>query len=144
GRRNDGALRLARDRRADRGSVGVRARGRRLLRGDGVEPHPDSGGEALLHVRAVGGAAAAAGEAARARAGGLARAGLARVLPRSRRARGDADRADREADAAHRRPHVTPFGLGLQTDKPPGSYAPLARAAEEAGFAVVTAFNDLW
>lgn len=36
------------------------------------------------------------------------------------------------------------FGLGLQTDKLPGEYAPLARAAEEAGFAVVTAFNDLW
>ncbi len=36
------------------------------------------------------------------------------------------------------------LGLGLQTDKKPGEYAPLARAAEEAGFAVVTAFNDLW
>jgi 5,10-methylenetetrahydromethanopterin reductase len=36
------------------------------------------------------------------------------------------------------------LGLGLQTDKRPGEYAPLARAAEEAGFAVVTAFNDLW
>ena len=36
------------------------------------------------------------------------------------------------------------LGLGLQTDKRPGDYAPLARAAEEAGFDVVTAFNDLW
>jgi 5,10-methylenetetrahydromethanopterin reductase len=36
------------------------------------------------------------------------------------------------------------LGLGLQTDKKPGEYAPLARAAEEAGFAVVTTFNDLW
>ncbi len=36
------------------------------------------------------------------------------------------------------------LGLGLQTDKLPGAYAPLARAAEEAGFAVLTAFNDLW
>jgi 5,10-methylenetetrahydromethanopterin reductase len=36
------------------------------------------------------------------------------------------------------------LGLGLQTDKLPGAYAPLAQAAEEAGFAVVTAFNDLW
>ena len=36
------------------------------------------------------------------------------------------------------------LGLGLQTDKAPGSYGPLASAAEEAGFAVVTAFNDLW
>jgi 5,10-methylenetetrahydromethanopterin reductase len=36
------------------------------------------------------------------------------------------------------------LGLALQTDKPAGDYAPLARAAEEAGFDVVTVFNDLW
>jgi 5,10-methylenetetrahydromethanopterin reductase len=36
------------------------------------------------------------------------------------------------------------LGLGLQTDKRPGSYAPLARLAEEGGFDVVTTFNDLW
>ena len=36
------------------------------------------------------------------------------------------------------------LGLGLQTDKKPGEYGPLARAAEQAGFAVVTTFNDLW
>jgi 5,10-methylenetetrahydromethanopterin reductase len=36
------------------------------------------------------------------------------------------------------------LGLGLQTDKKPGEYGPLARAAEDAGFAVVTTFNDLW
>ena len=36
------------------------------------------------------------------------------------------------------------LGLGLQTDKGPGRYAALAQAAEEAGFAVVTTFNDLW
>jgi 5,10-methylenetetrahydromethanopterin reductase len=36
------------------------------------------------------------------------------------------------------------LGLGLQTDKRPGEYAPLARLAEDAGFAVVTAYNDLW
>jgi 5,10-methylenetetrahydromethanopterin reductase len=36
------------------------------------------------------------------------------------------------------------LGLGLQTDKRPGAYAPLARAAEQAGFAIVTAYNDLW
>jgi 5,10-methylenetetrahydromethanopterin reductase len=36
------------------------------------------------------------------------------------------------------------LGLGLQTDKRPGSYAPLARLAEDGGFEVVTAFNDLW
>ena len=36
------------------------------------------------------------------------------------------------------------LGLGLQTDKRPGDYGPLARLAEEAGFDVVTTFNDLW
>jgi 5,10-methylenetetrahydromethanopterin reductase len=36
------------------------------------------------------------------------------------------------------------LGLGLQTDKQPGEYGALARLADEAGFAVVTAFNDLW
>jgi 5,10-methylenetetrahydromethanopterin reductase len=36
------------------------------------------------------------------------------------------------------------LGLGLQTDKRPGEYASLARLAEDAGFAVVTAYSDLW
>lgn len=36
------------------------------------------------------------------------------------------------------------LGLGLQSNKPVGSYAPLARAADDAGFDVVTVFNDLW
>jgi 5,10-methylenetetrahydromethanopterin reductase len=36
------------------------------------------------------------------------------------------------------------LGLGLQTDKRPDEYAALARLAEDAGFAVVTAYNDLW
>ena len=36
------------------------------------------------------------------------------------------------------------LGLGLQTDKHPGDYSPLARFAEDAGFDVVTTFNDLW
>lgn len=36
------------------------------------------------------------------------------------------------------------LGLALQTDKPVGQYATLARAAEDAGFDVVTTFNDLW
>ena len=36
------------------------------------------------------------------------------------------------------------LGLGLQTDKRPGDAAALARLAEDAGFAVVTTFNDLW
>jgi 5,10-methylenetetrahydromethanopterin reductase len=36
------------------------------------------------------------------------------------------------------------LGLGLQTDKGPGDYGPLARLAEDAGFDVVTTFNDLW
>ena len=36
------------------------------------------------------------------------------------------------------------LGLGLQGDKAPGDYAALARGAEEAGFDVVTVFNDLF
>jgi 5,10-methylenetetrahydromethanopterin reductase len=36
------------------------------------------------------------------------------------------------------------LGLGLQTDKKPGDYGPLAQLAEAAGFDVVTTFNDLW
>jgi len=40
--------------------------------------------------------------------------------------------------------HGRQLGLGLQTDKRPGDYGPLARMAEEAGFDVVTTFNDLW
>jgi 5,10-methylenetetrahydromethanopterin reductase len=36
------------------------------------------------------------------------------------------------------------LGLGLQSDKRPGDYAALARAADDAGFDVVTVFNDLW
>jgi 5,10-methylenetetrahydromethanopterin reductase len=36
------------------------------------------------------------------------------------------------------------IGLGLQSDKRPGSYAPLGAAAESAGFDVVTVFNDLF
>jgi 5,10-methylenetetrahydromethanopterin reductase len=36
------------------------------------------------------------------------------------------------------------LGLALQTDKPVGEYAVLACRAEEAGFDVVTTFNDLW
>jgi 5,10-methylenetetrahydromethanopterin reductase len=40
--------------------------------------------------------------------------------------------------------HERELGLGLQTDKPSGEYGRLAQAAEDAGFAVVTTFNDLW
>lgn len=36
------------------------------------------------------------------------------------------------------------LGLGLQSDKRPGAYAPLGAAAEAAGFDVVTVFNDLF
>ena len=53
-----------------------------------------------------------------------------------------------ERVTAHRRPDVSEdgrqLGLGLQTDKSPGDYGPLARMAEDAGFDVVTTFNDLW
>src|SRR3954454_6550983 len=47
----DAPLRHPRHRGANRGPVGLRARGGRLLRGDRVEPRADSGGEALLPVR---------------------------------------------------------------------------------------------
>lgn len=40
--------------------------------------------------------------------------------------------------------HERELGLGVQTDKPPGTYARLAQAAEDGGFDVVTTFNDLW
>jgi 5,10-methylenetetrahydromethanopterin reductase len=36
------------------------------------------------------------------------------------------------------------LGLALQTDKATGEYAALARTADDAGFDVVTVFNDLW
>jgi 5,10-methylenetetrahydromethanopterin reductase len=36
------------------------------------------------------------------------------------------------------------LGLALQTDKRPGEYAALARLAEDAGFDVVTVYDDLW
>jgi 5,10-methylenetetrahydromethanopterin reductase len=39
---------------------------------------------------------------------------------------------------------VREVGLGLQGDKRPGAYAALARRAEDAGFDVVTVFNDLF
>jgi 5,10-methylenetetrahydromethanopterin reductase len=35
------------------------------------------------------------------------------------------------------------LGLGVQTDKRPGDYGPLAEVAERGGFDVVTAYNDL-
>jgi 5,10-methylenetetrahydromethanopterin reductase len=38
---------------------------------------------------------------------------------------------------------VPEFGIAFQTDKPPGGYAPLAAAAEEHGFDVVSVFADL-
>src|SRR5207244_4484890 len=71
-------------------------------------------------------------------------AGHARVLPGPGGTCGDAHRAHRASIDGDRRADVTELGLGLQTDKPPGSYAPLARLAEDGGFDVVTAFNDLW
>jgi 5,10-methylenetetrahydromethanopterin reductase len=40
--------------------------------------------------------------------------------------------------------HTRELGLGLQTEKPLAEYGPLAAAAEDTGFDVVTTFNDLW
>jgi len=67
------------------------------------------------------------------------------VLPRSGRARRDADRADRGADHAERGADVgaREVGLGLQSDEPPGTYARLAGLAEDAGFDVVSVYHDL-
>ena len=39
---------------------------------------------------------------------------------------------------------MSELALALQTNKPIGTYAALAREAESAGFDVVTTFNDLW
>ena len=39
---------------------------------------------------------------------------------------------------------VRELGLALQTNKRTGEYAALARLADDAGFAVVTVYNDLW
>ena len=39
---------------------------------------------------------------------------------------------------------VRELGLALQTNKRKGEYAALARRADDAGFAVVTVYNDLW
>src|SRR5262249_41743827 len=148
GRRDDVAVRPPRDGRAHRGPLGLRAERRRLLRADRVEQAPHPRGTPLLHLRAPVGAAVPRREAARARRVRLAGEGLARRVPRSRRARDHAHRAGRTPDSAHRRPHVTDrpreLGLGLQSDKRPGEYATLARAADDAGFDVVTVFNDLW
>jgi 5,10-methylenetetrahydromethanopterin reductase len=39
---------------------------------------------------------------------------------------------------------VRELGLALQTNKRTGEYAALARLADDAGFGVVTVYNDLW
>src|SRR6185503_2981358 len=98
---------------------------------------------ALLPVRPAVGAAADPGEAAAAARGGLARAGQPRRLPRSRRARRDADRAHRGADARHGGPDLNEVGLGLQSNKRPEEYAALAKQAEDARFDVVSVYHDL-
>src|SRR2546425_10066514 len=62
----DEALRPARHRRADRGPVSLRARGRRLLRADRIEPRAHPRGSAFLPLRAPVGVASVACEAAQA------------------------------------------------------------------------------
>jgi 5,10-methylenetetrahydromethanopterin reductase len=64
-------------------------------------------------------------------------------VPRPRRARDHADRADRGAYARHRGPDLSELGLGLQSDKSPEEYVSLARRAEAAGFDVISVFHDL-
>ena len=82
-------------------------------------------GASLLHVRVAGRPPALAREAATASRFGLARAGLARRLPGSRRAGDHANRAHRDPDTPHRRAHlsrtVRELGLALrdeQADRP--------------------------
>src|SRR5207244_2253364 len=130
----------------DRGPLGLRARGGLLLRADRVEPRAHPGGAAFLPLRAPVGVAAAAREAAQAAGRGLARAGLARLLPRSGRARRDADRADRRARDALGGSDLSrlEIGLGLQSDKRPEAYVEIARRAEAAGVDVFTVFHDLY
>ena len=75
---------------------------------------------------------------------GLARAGLARRLPRSRRAARHAHRADRRAHARHRGADVArELGIGLRTDQEPATYEAIARRAEDAGIDVISVFHDL-
>src|SRR6476620_1851855 len=129
----DASLRPARDRRADRGPVGVRPRRRGLLRGDGVEPHTHTGGPAFLPVRDPGGAAAPAGKDAPPPGGGLARARQSRLLSRPRGRARDAHRADRGAIARDGGAHIArEIGLGLLGAERPGDYEAIALEAEAA------------
>ncbi len=103
-------------------------------------------GASLLRLRAAGRAAAAAREAARPRGGRLARAGLVRLLPRSRGAPDHADRADRPAHAGDARPDLTcaSSGSGCRATGRSPTTARSRALAEAAGFASVCVFNDLW
>ena len=75
-----------------------------------------------------------AGEDAAAARRGLARAGQPRLLPRSRGAARDADRAHRRADARDGGAHIArELGLGLLTDQPPAAYEEIAREARGRG-----------
>src|SRR5262249_34918100 len=139
-------LRPAGHRRANRGPLGLRAPGRRLLRAHRVESSAHPRGSSLLSLCAAIGAAAAAGEAAQAAGRGLARAGHTRLLSRSGGAAHHAHRADRRARAADRGVDLTSFevGLGLQSDKSVEEYEALGRLAEDAGFDVISVFHDLF
>ena len=85
-------------------------------------------------------------EAAQAPGRRLARTGQPLRLPGSGRACDHADRAPAAADDPHVRTDVRAreLGLGLQSDKRPGSYGALAVQAEADGFDVVTVFHDLF
>src|SRR5438045_548539 len=82
-----------------------------------MAPWADPRGQALLPLRAAVGPALPRREAAAPGGGGLARAGQPYRLPRPGRARRDADRADRRADARDRGAHLSELGLGLQSNK---------------------------
>src|SRR5581483_11563096 len=145
-RDRDAPVRPARHRRAHRGPQRLRARGRRLLRADRVEPRAHPRRQAFLPLRPPVGAAAPAREAAPPRRRGLARARQPRLLPGPGRARDHAHRADRRALARHRGAHLSAFelGLGLQSDKTVEHYEQIARRSEAAGFDVLSVFQDLF
>ena len=102
------------------------------------------GGHFCLYALAAA-LAAAAGQAAPTARGGLARARQLVACPDPGGTPDHANHSDRPALDAGVRPHLTmaEIGIAFQTDKPPGRYGELARAAEAHGFDVVSVFADL-
>ena len=140
-------LRPAGHRRADRGPVGLRARGRRLVRGDRVEPRADPGGPALLPLRDPARCCRCCRRrcaAWRTRTGSSRTASSACPDPDERLVM----RIDRiaRAGAAHRGPDVPARG---RARAPSASTRPRTMRRSPAvprrpGSTSLTVFNDLW